>query len=506
MQNNFNTVTNICNLQTPDQSKFYLQATTLHGGGKSTVVSSSQAQTILSWIQQAKANSASGGSSPSCADPKNFNLEVFHSDIEPILLGNIDLNTHGQPGPASGCSRGPCHGADRTGGALVIKPTNTSAQNLQNFACFVNLTNPATSPVLACPQNTVGCPKSPHPGQNVFLPGNTDLNYQRILSYLYGSKNSTTPLDFAYYVRQLNTVLNDVTAVQGGVQNRTCADTVSCHGINTPGGAIPNGSVFGVLSNAADKNSLLYNFSIAANFTNFITASGSSLFLYPTDEIANLANPFATGLHHPGGPDFAKDSAQATAILKWARGLRPDGNGFAANWLVAGTYPAAQITDTTSIDEVNANPTIFDSSGAQQFNAGQWDGLFSTNATVDLKQEFPQANNSGRIAYAVAYVTNIAPNDIQATVTITSPNAIKLYADQVPVQQTANAGGDGAPALVVLPAYSTGHKSVRLLLKVFQRAADTDFNFSVKFQDQFGNLLTDTSGELLFKLSPNGGL
>jgi hypothetical protein len=337
------------------------------------------------------------------------------------------------------------------------------------------------------------------------LPGNTDLNYQRILSYLYASKTAITPLDFAYFTRQINPLFNDITQVQNGAQNRSCADTVSCHGIQAAGGVIPNHSVFGVIANDASKDSLLYNFSVAANFTNFITPSGSSLFLYPTDEIADIANPFSTGLHHPGGLDFAKDSPSAVAILSWANGLRPDGNGYNANWLTAGTYPVSQITDTTPIDEAHVTPTIMDPDGAPQFQAGQWDGLFSSNITVDLGTQFPQASNSGRVAYAVAYVINTSPNDIQAQLTITSPNAIKLYADAQPVQQTSNATA-GASALVLLPSYRTANHAVRLLLKVFQRAGDSAFNFSAQFQDQFGNKLTNTSGELIFKLGPNGGL
>jgi hypothetical protein len=359
--------------------------------------------------------------------------------------------------------------------------------------------------VLQCPLNAPGCPKTPHPGQNVFLPGAQDLNYQRILSYIYGSKTAATPLDFAFYARQINTIFNDVTAVQNGAQNRTCADTVACHGIQTPGQAPPNGSIFGVIANAGDKTSLLYNFAAAANFTNFVTPQGSSLFLFPTDEVANLANPFATGLHHPGGLDFAVDSAQAQSILAWAQGLRPDNVGFSANWLVAGTYPVAQITDPTAIDEVNITPSIFDPDGAAQFNGGQWDGLFSPSRVVDLNQTFPQAQNSGRVAYAVAYVLNTSAIDIQAQITIVSPNAVKLYVGKQPVVQASDAT-NGATGLAVLPAYSTGKSLTRLLVKVFQRANDQQFQFQARFQDQFGNPLTNFTGELVFKLSPDGGI
>jgi hypothetical protein len=508
MQANFDAITTRCNLTTPEQSKFYLQATTLHGSGKSAVLTTTEAATVLAWIKAAAATGATTGGgtggTPSCPSPSNFNVDVFHTNIEPILLGTLDLNNRGST-LTSGCARSACHGADRTGGALVIKTSNTSAQNLQNFACFVNIANPTASAILECPLNAPGCPKSPHPGQNVFLPGNTDLNYQRILSFLYATKTASTPLDFAFFARQINPIFSDVNSVQNGAQGRSCTDS-QCHGITAPGQPAPNGSALGILGNAGDPVGLQYNFATASNFTNFIKPSGSSLFLFPTNEIANLANPFATGLAHPGGLDFAVGSTQANAILAWANGLRPDGVGNNLNWLVAGVYAASQITDLTSIDEVNVTPQIFDNDGALQFNAGVWDGLFSPVAKLDLAAEFPQAANSGRIAYAVAYVLNTTPADIQAQITVVSDNVIKLYVGKNPVLQTANAGGDGAPAFATLPAFANSKSTTRLLLKVFQRAADVNFNFQVKFQDQFGNPLTNTTGELVFLLGPGGGI
>ena len=36
--------------------------------------------------------------------------------------------------------------------------------------------------------------------------------------------------------------------------------------------------------------------------------------------------------------------------------------------------------------------------------------------------------------------------------------------------------------------------------------ADQRFEFKARFQDQFGNPLTNTTGELVFKLSPDGGI
>lgn len=512
MTGNFNAVTAICNLQAPEQSLFYLRASSRHGSGLSKVVSSTEAATILAWIKGAQGNTAppptAGGTAPgtppggtACASPALFDATVFQTEIQPILFGTVDLNDRTSNRDTTGCARAACHGADRTGGALVLKTTNTAAQNLQSFACFVNLTNPAQSEIVGCPSNGGTCRRHPHPGAVIFADA-SDKNYQRILSYLYATKTAATPLDFAFFVRNINPILNDPNL--GGAQNRTCSSS-ACHGIAVAGQAIPNGSSFGVFPNAQDKTRLTYDFSAAADFVNFVQPIGSSLFLFPTNEIADLNNPFATGLQHPGGLDFAPDSAPAQAILTWAHGLRPDAAGFQKNWLVAGDYIAAAITDPTPVDEVNAQPSIFDPSGTQTFNGGVWDGLFSSTTTVDLNSVFPRASTSGRAAYAVAYVINTTPADIQANITVSSGNAIKLYVNNMPILQASNAV-NGVSGLTVFPAYGTGRAVTRLLLKVQQRATDPTFSFSTRFQDQFGNPLTDTSGELVIKLGPDGGI
>src|SRR5262249_3986781 len=82
---NFNAVTARCDLNTPDQSKFYLQATIRHANGASAVVTGPQATQMLGWIQQAKANAAAGGGGGACAPPDSFNLGVFRAEIQPIL-------------------------------------------------------------------------------------------------------------------------------------------------------------------------------------------------------------------------------------------------------------------------------------------------------------------------------------------------------------------------------------------------------------------------------------
>jgi hypothetical protein len=469
------------------------------------VLSSTQAQALLSWIQQAKQNQPSsppgGPTTSNCPDPSNFSLAVFQAEIQPILFGLIDLNDPTNPRVTTGCARATCHGADRTGGALVIKTTNAALDNLKSFACFVNLNNPSLSDVLLCPTNETGCRHYPHPGAQIFA-GAQDLNYERILSYLYASKTAQTPLDFAYFARQVNPIFDDPNSVQGGVSNRTCT---TCHGVAVAGEPAPNGSNFPMLANARSKEELAFNFSSAANFINFITPQASSLLLYPTDEVADPANPFSTGLHHPGGLDFATTSSEAQAIAAWAHGLRPDGNGFQPNWLVAGDYIASTVADQTPIDERNVAPAIFDPAGSTQFNDGLWDGLFSANTTVDLNAVFPRPSTSGRIAYAVAYVLNTGSTDVSAVVNITTVNAVELFINGTPTVQ-ADSAASGISGLATFSAYGVGKGMTRVMLKLFQHATDPTFSFTVQFADQFGNPLTGTNSDLLIKLGSEGGI
>jgi hypothetical protein len=266
-----------------------------------------------------------------------------------------------------------------------------------------------------------------------------------------------------------------------------------------------NGSNFPIIANSSDKQSLGFNFSSAINFTNFLTPEGSSLFLYPTNEIANLANPFATGLPHPGGLDFDVNSVQAQAILKWAKGLRPDNQGFMLDWLVAGDYTANDINTLTVVNETQLKPNIFDPSGAAQFNQGQWDGFFSQSRDVDLNIPFNRAQTAGRIVYAVAYVINTTGNDIQAQLNITSDDAVKVYVGNQPVLQV-NSAANGTAALAVFPAFANGTGATRVMIKLFQSANVNNLKFSVQLTDQFGNALTDQTGELVIKLGPDGGI
>jgi hypothetical protein len=501
MEANFIEVTRRMNLASPETSLFYLQATTRHGANASVLASREQAEAILAWIKTAAENS--GGENPGCAPIERFNLNVFGDEILPLLAGDLDYNNPGGGTTTTGCMRGPCHGTDRGPGILYLTEGQEAAKNLANFACFVDLRNPSQSQVLLCPLDDPGCKRRPHPGQDVFG-GADDLNYQKLLAFLYGSQLDATPLDFAFFVRRVNPIFNDVNAVEGGAQGRTCGDAASCHGVSVAGQPPPNGSNFPIIPNATDKARLTFNFASAANFINFLDPDESSLFLYPTNEIANVVDhPFATGLPHPGGEDFAVDSNEARTILKFAQGLRPDGNGFINDFLVAGDYPATQISDLTPINEIGSTPAIFDSSGAQQFNNGQWDGFFAGDENIDLDVAFPRGATSGRVAYAVVYLTNTTSTDITAQVILDTDNAARVYVGNALVAQA-----DGTPisAVATLPSYRASKTTTRLMVKLLQRSTDDDFRFTLALRDEFGRPLTDTSGEIVVQLGPQGGI
>jgi hypothetical protein len=503
MEQNFLAITARTNLQSPAASLFYLKATTSHAAGASPVVSAAQARAILDWIERAQEVGIPGdGVAPSCPPASRFNSGVFRDEILPMLSGDLDLNNRNSVG-SLGCTRGPCHGTERGPGTLFLSSSLDLARNLQNFACFVSPANPSASEILVCPLNDPRCSRYPHPGQDV-LGGAGDLNFQRLLGFLYSASVDGSPLDFAFFVRRINPIFNDVNAVQGGAQGRTCADATSCHGVSRAGQVPANGSNFAIIPAASSVATLTSNFAAASSFVNFLNPEESSLFLYPTNEIANLkAHASATGLPHPGGADFAVDSAEALAILKWANGLRPDGNGFVRDWLVGGDYPSARITDATPIDEANVQPAIFDPTGALEFNNGQWDGLFADSPQVDLNRAFPRAATAGRAAYAVAYVINTTGSTLAVQLVIDTDNPIRVYTGPTLTAQ-ANRGRVEVPA--TLPSFARTKQTTRILIKLLQQATDDTFAFALQVQDQLGRPLSNQSGELVIRLSPGGGI
>ncbi|HTE52599.1 MAG TPA: RNA polymerase sigma factor [Kofleriaceae bacterium] len=108
-------------------------------------------------------------------------LDGFAAEILPILRGEIDLN--GPDGdPYAGCARGSCHGSQHPGG-FYLDLGDTPENNLERFACFVDLERPERSQILLCPSNDEGCATHPHPGPQA-LTGPGDFNYQRILAFI----------------------------------------------------------------------------------------------------------------------------------------------------------------------------------------------------------------------------------------------------------------------------------------------------------------------------------
>ncbi len=69
--------------------------------------------------------------------------DVFAREILPILFGEVDLNDP-EGSPSFGCTRGPCHGNPGSS-ALYLDVTDTPENNLERFACFVDLARPEAS-------------------------------------------------------------------------------------------------------------------------------------------------------------------------------------------------------------------------------------------------------------------------------------------------------------------------------------------------------------------------
>jgi hypothetical protein len=497
--------------QDPTKTVFYIQATTVHGGGVSTQVNAAGATALADFI--AKAIAAKGnvdpGNNTGCADPAQLSLDVWIEEIFPILTGEIDLNDQNGEGNAVGCARPTCHGVARPG-ALTLLASDPPEKQLANFACFVNLASPSSSPVLACPSdNNLYCPKDHEAigGGRVFADAN-DNNYERILSYLFSANSDNIPLDFAFFALRIDSIFNNRNAVEDGAQGRTCADTNSCHGVLSANQRPPNNSNFGIIPNAGKTVNLLkVNFTEAASMINFQTAEGSSLFLYPTNAIADPDNfEFATGTVHPGGADFAVDSAFAADILKFAAGLRPNGAGEQLNWLIGGAFQGvADIDDTTLIDEDNITPEVFQASGGDEL-AGEWDAFFSVDGRVDVQEFIGGESLAGRTVFAVAYLVNQTTIDQRVEVELTPENDAKLFVGESETQVNANNTGS---LTLTIPASRASDTPVanRIMVKLFQAAGQANLAFTIRLlradNDQPFN---DVGRELVIKLDPRGGI
>jgi hypothetical protein len=502
---NFVKITGRTTLSNPAISQIYVQATTTHASGSSRTVRPTDAAALLAWITAAsKINPTSVPGT--CVPIDKLNIGTFKDEIEPILKAEIDLNNGNQAGDARGaCTNAQCHGAVRGPGTLHLTGTDI-AGDLASFACFVDLASPSRSQVLACPTNTAGCAKQPHPGQKVFRDG-TDLNYQKILGFLFGINAGVSPFDFAFYVRNIEPLFNDVNSVEAGARGITCAEASACHGSDT-GQAPPNGSNFAIIpdvpTSSAGLDRLTRNFVSATQFTNFLDSTESSLFLYATNEVANLdAHKFATGRNHPGGLDFAADSAQAKLILEWATGLRTDADGFQRNWLVAGNFNTDDI-NASRLEDTSA-PSIFTPhAGTFSVAQGGWDGLFSPSADVDLDTRLP-GGGVDHVAYAVSYVLNTQGQDLDVVLSVDSPNALQIYVDGLRAGEKIAGGGPAIADLTLKPAGTTGASS-RITIKILQLAAEPAITFKARFTDRRGTPLTLDTKELVFTLGPHGGL
>jgi hypothetical protein len=474
-------------------------------------LSSTERGDLAAWIQAGLDKVDPGDPIVLCADEGDFNIAVFGAEIRPMLEGEIDYNDLDGGVVRTGCARGPCHGdpSFASAGKFYLKEGGTDEEMLDSFRCFVNPENPANSQLLLCPLNLSGCRSGQrHPGEDIFESVN-DLNYQKLLSYIYAARSGASPLDFAFFVRKINPIFSDADAcLEAGV---ACADG-GCHELQNDGTA-DGGSNFPLIRDAFEDEELIFNFNSASNFVlfNFDDADQSSLVLYPTNEIADVDNNvLATGDEHPGGECFAIDSQFSLDIQKFAAGLRPDGQGFLRDFLVAGVFPANDVTDEVApFNEDTVAPTIFDISGQSgQFNEGRWDGLFSAEAVVNLfdDQAFPGAQGGvNQLAYAVAYMINATGNPIDVVVTAASVESdLELFVDN---QSSLGRDGNNASVTVTVLPFDEIKAPTRILLKVFQGEGDVNFDFTMNFEDDDGNLLTDATQELVFVLSgQNGGI
>ncbi|WP_428261987.1 hypothetical protein [Haliangium sp.] len=506
MEQNFATIVSLVDFSSGQNgavlSRVYVRASDLHRGVR---LGDDSLATLLSWIQAGlpPGDEAPG---PGCADPLSFDLGVFRDEIMPVLRGDIDLNDPGSGRNTTGCTRGPCHGTDRGPNTLYLPEDAGDEDNLRSFACYVDAGNPSRSQILACPLNASGCAVSPHPGEDIFS-GVKDRNYQRLLAYLYASASAATPLDFAFFVRRVNPLFDSRDTIADGERDITCASTNGCHGTLIPGQPPANFSNFGLLADSTLEQDLTLNFISAANFTYFPDPDQSSLLLYPTNEIANLENPLATGLPHPGGTAFATTDPEADIIRTWAGGLRPDDEGFQRFWLVAGDFPTASLTDAPIPDEATITPRIFDASGQTvSFNAGKWDGYFSDSRFIDLNdpaQGFHRDTSLDRITYALAYLINTSSRDIDTLFTVSSPNDVEVLVDD---QRSIGLGGNGVTVRRIVPSYASSRQLVRIMVKVFQHSGDDQYGFELQLTDAGGTPLTAQGRELVIKLGPEGGI
>ena len=327
-----------------------------------------------------------------------------------------------------------------------------------------------------------------HPGGQLYEDPN-DENYRKLLGFILASSAASTPIDFSFFAGVINPIFSNRAIIENG-EVRTCDDP-TCHGVVIAGQRAPGGSDFPVFQNAADLETITLNFRSAAAFTNFSNPAASSLFLYPTNEIANADNPQATGLPHPPGAIFAQDSVSAVNILRWAGGLRADNGGAVLDWLVMGSFSTQDLQDNTPVDEATIAPRFGERFQGADARNGEWTVFTGVlgNALVNLDATLNEAD-ADRTAYAVNYLVNLTNSPISARLNIASNVDMRVYIDGVlntEIIAGANALGNGV-AVVNIPPFSTTQQSSRVLLKMFQDqdGGQADLSFTAILTDENG--------------------
>jgi hypothetical protein len=490
MAENFQAVRRLIDLFEPDFSVIYRRSVDGHAA---ITLPGDDAATLLAWIEDYAERSISDNNPPPTGgDVSSFNVGVFRDDIFPILNG-FDLNTGQQR--QVGCTSPACHGAG--GGAVnfTLDPSRTPEQNLESFVSFVNLANPVRSQALLCAQNLPGCRVYPnHPGGAFFQNAN-DLNYQRVLGYIYSSADNT-PLDLAFFAERIQPIFNDNSFTADGSTN--CLDS-ACHGVSAPGERPGNNTNFPILRNVSqnDLQGITENFVNATAFTNFLDPESSSLFLFPTNQIAHRPGAVIDIINNADHADFVEN-----ILLRWIGGLRPDADGFGRHWLVDGPYTFLNnLEDSTGFDERNGLPRYRDPTSS--LDRSFWEEEFADDAFVDLGDRF--GRNAPRAAYAATYVVNTDSFDIDVRLEVSSENDFHVYFGGL--DQSVIGGGTVNLTQRINAFGGEEGDLVRILIKVFEPQDQGQFGFTARFFDnRNNNLLTEDTGELVFVLGPEGGI
>ncbi len=510
MAENFNEIDARVDLAAPENSVIYFRSDDNHNG---ITLPEEDQDALLDWLEDASDNWDPGngnGSATGCLDDGNFNVGVFEDDIFPVLDG-LDLNTGDDRSLA--CTGETCHAIGGQSSRLTLDPSLEPEENLENLACFINFANPVQSQILLCPRDQPGCAVDNHPGGD-FFPNNNDLNYQRILGYIYGSTDSS-PLDLAFFAANIQPIFDDEDDFAVGDQ--TCQDP-ACHGISSVGDTPANRSNFPILRGVGEQDlaGLTENFVNATAFTNFEDAEASSLFLFPTDQLPHQGRD-AIDLDDDDNLAFAED-----VLLNWIDGLRPDENGIGRHWLVAGSFQASGNDEADDIfpfpginndaDEQNdlrpnfldETPNTIDSNSSRDHKWVEFfnDDFGEDEIDLDIALPDPGDGDDTRVAYAVAYalIDDSTPTTVRLNVTPTVDGRVYFGS----ASQLLQADNATLIEQTIAPYDEDNAELVPIIIKLFADE-DDDFAFTAEFRDGDNDLLTDED-ELIFLLGAEGGI